>query len=122
MDLTHLGAETSVTGSCHLLRVNGLAILVDCGLAQGSEAVLPMDDWPVAPGDRRTVEVARHDVYAPDARIVAIGAGGESEVPRSRLLFFWGAAVGDPSRRVLVSLHPDTDVYVARIDGTSVLK
>jgi uncharacterized repeat protein (TIGR01451 family) len=68
-------------------------------------------DWPVAPGDRRTVEVARHDVYAPDARIVAIGAGGEAEVPRSRLLFFWGAAVGDPSRRVLVSLDPDTGVY-----------
>ncbi|HEX9186634.1 MAG TPA: M12 family metallo-peptidase, partial [Vicinamibacteria bacterium] len=72
---------------------------------------LRIADWPVAPGDRRTVEVARHDVYAPDARIVAIGAGGEAEVPRSRLLFFWGAAAGDPSRRVLVSLDPDTAVY-----------
>ena len=72
------------------------------------EETVRVADWPVAPGDRRTVELTRHDVYAPDARIVAVGAGGETEVPRSRLVFFWGAAAGDPSRRVLLSLDPET--------------
>jgi uncharacterized repeat protein (TIGR01451 family) len=72
------------------------------------EETVRVADWPVAPGDRRTVEVTRHDVYARDARIVAVGAGGEAEVPRSRLLFFWGTAAGDPSRRVLLSLDPET--------------
>lgn len=49
MNLTHLGAENSVTGSCHLLQKNGLSIMVDCGLAQGHDTVVRMDDWPVAP-------------------------------------------------------------------------
>ena len=71
------------------------------------EETVRVADWPVAPGDRRTVEVTRHDVYAPDARIVAIGAGGETEVPRSRLVFLWGAVEGDPSRRVLLSVDPE---------------
>jgi len=47
--LTHLGGEQTVTGSCHLLRVNGVNILVDCGLAQGGERVAPMAGWPVPP-------------------------------------------------------------------------
>jgi metallo-beta-lactamase family protein len=45
----HLGAENQVTGSCHLLRANGLNIIVDCGAAQGEDSVLPMKDWPVLP-------------------------------------------------------------------------
>ncbi len=49
--LNHLGGLGSVTGSCHLFRANGLSILVDCGLAQGRDRVVPMDQWPVAPGD-----------------------------------------------------------------------
>jgi metallo-beta-lactamase family protein len=49
MILQHLGAENCVTGSCHLLQVKGLNIMVDCGLAQGRDPVLPMDDWPAAP-------------------------------------------------------------------------
>jgi uncharacterized repeat protein (TIGR01451 family) len=77
-------------------------------LGTGLEETVRIADWPVGPGDRRTIEVTRHDVYAPGARIVAIGRHGEKEVPRSRLLFFWGTAAGDGSRRVLVSLDPDT--------------
>ena len=76
-------------------------------LATTIEETVSVVDWPVAPGDRRTVEVTRHDVYAPDARIVAIGAEGETEVPRSRLVFLWGAVEGDPSRRVLLSVDPE---------------
>ena len=47
--ITHLGAEHNVTGSCHLLQVNGLNIMVDCGIAQGKDHVIPMDAWPVSP-------------------------------------------------------------------------
>ena len=47
----HLGAESQVTGSCHLLRANGLNIMVDCGAAQGGDSVLPMKDWPVPPAE-----------------------------------------------------------------------
>ncbi len=47
--LTHLGGESCVTGSCHLVQVNGLNILVDCGMVQGGDRALPLDDWPVRP-------------------------------------------------------------------------
>jgi uncharacterized repeat protein (TIGR01451 family) len=77
-------------------------------LGTAVEETVRVRDWPVAPGDRRMVEVTRHDVYAPGARIVAVGRDGEAEVPRSRLLFFWGSAAGDGSRRVLISVDPDT--------------
>ncbi len=35
--LTSYGATREVTGSCHLLNINGYRILVDCGLWQGGE-------------------------------------------------------------------------------------
>lgn len=49
MNIAHLGAENGVTGSCHLMQVNGLNIMVDCGLVQGDDPGLSMDDWPVLP-------------------------------------------------------------------------
>ncbi|MCP4401428.1 MAG: MBL fold metallo-hydrolase [bacterium] len=49
--ITHLGAEHSVTGSCHLLQVKGLNILIDCGLVQGHDVALPMEEWPLKPSD-----------------------------------------------------------------------
>ena len=51
MKIIHLGGENTVTGSCHLLQVHGLNILVDCGMAQGDDFVEPMERWPVAPVD-----------------------------------------------------------------------
>lgn len=50
-EVIHLGGKVTVTGSCHLLCANGLAILVDCGLAQGHDSLLAMEQWPVAPAD-----------------------------------------------------------------------
>ena len=47
----HIGGEHSVTGSCHLLRSQGLNIMVDCGSAQGSATVLPINQWPVKPAE-----------------------------------------------------------------------
>ena len=66
-----------------------------------------IDDWPVAPGLRRTLTVARHDVYAPDARIVAIDHGHEVAVPRSRQVFFWGAIEDEPGSTVMIALDPE---------------
>ncbi len=49
--LTHLGGHHTVTGSCHLLHVGGLHILVDCGLAQGNTEILPLNAWPITPAE-----------------------------------------------------------------------
>lgn len=51
IDIIHLGGEKTVTGSCHLLQANGLNIMVDCGLAQGDDSVMPMEAWPIAPSE-----------------------------------------------------------------------
>jgi metallo-beta-lactamase family protein len=45
--ITHLGAEHHVTGSCHLMQVSGLNIMVDCGLAQGRDEEVKIKDWPI---------------------------------------------------------------------------
>ncbi|WP_180144517.1 MBL fold metallo-hydrolase RNA specificity domain-containing protein [Desulfoluna butyratoxydans] len=50
--LTHLGAHTSVTGSCHLLTItHGPTMLIDCGLAMGEDSLVPFSEWPVEPAD-----------------------------------------------------------------------
>lgn len=52
--ITHLGAKDCVTGSCHLVQArsdagSSINILVDCGIAQGSDPELPFDQFPVPP-------------------------------------------------------------------------
>lgn len=48
--LTHLGGEHCVTGSCHLVQAGGQNFLVDCGMVQGKDRALSMENWPVSPG------------------------------------------------------------------------
>lgn len=76
-------------------------------LAVPLEGSVRIDDWPVAPGLRRALVVARHDVYAPDARIVAVDHGREVDVPRSRQVFFWGSIEDEPGSTVMVALDPE---------------
>lgn len=45
------GAAGEVTGSCHLLEVKHLKILIDCGLFQGSEEYLNYEDFGFNPRD-----------------------------------------------------------------------
>lgn len=51
MDITFLGATQYVTGSCHLIKVNGYKILLDCGLIQGGheQAQKNYEDFPFNP-------------------------------------------------------------------------
>ena len=76
---------------------------------------IAVDAWPVAPGLARTMVLTRTEVYAPDARIVAIGSKGEVEVARSGWIFLLGR---DPSgsARTAVALDPD-DGRAARAGG-----
>lgn len=50
-ELTFHGAARTVTGSCHLLELNGKRILLDCGLYQGhrAEALERNKDFPFDP-------------------------------------------------------------------------
>jgi metallo-beta-lactamase family protein len=47
LPVIHLGGEKCVTGSCHLLQVQGVNILVDCGITQGKDRSLQLSQWPV---------------------------------------------------------------------------
>ncbi len=61
MELTFAGAAREVTGSCHILRVNGKAIALDCGLFQGrrSESSLKNRELPM-PVDELDAVVLSH--------------------------------------------------------------
>jgi len=48
-DLIHLGRETTVTGSCHLIMLSGISIMVDCGLPTGYEKGMALSSMPVKP-------------------------------------------------------------------------
>jgi Metallo-peptidase family M12/IPT/TIG domain len=71
------------------------------------DATLRISGWPVAPEVRKDVVVTRHEIYAPDARILEAKDGAMVELPRSRLVFFWGTEADDPESGVFLALDPD---------------
>ena len=48
MKLYFVGADHEVTGSCHIIEVNGKYLMLDCGLEQGRD-VYVNEDYPVPP-------------------------------------------------------------------------
>ena len=80
MHLTFLGAAGTVTGSRHLLEVDGRRILVDCGLFQGLKE-LRERNWEPLPVDPASIDAVilthahlDHCGYLP--RLVAMGYQG----------------------------------------------
>ncbi len=86
------------------------------------EESLRVDDWPISPGQRAQVVLRRFDVYAPEARIVAIEGGREIEVPRSRTIFFMGVRL-DGSGRFAAGLDPDSgNIRSSHWDGETLFE
>ncbi len=50
MKLYFIGADHEVTGSCHVIEVNGKHIMLDCGMEQGKN-IYVNEDLPVAPSE-----------------------------------------------------------------------
>ena len=80
LSLTFLGAAGTVTGSKHLLEVDGRRILVDCGLFQGLKE-LRLRNWEPLPIDPATIDAVilthahlDHCGYLP--RLVSAGFRG----------------------------------------------
>ncbi|MES9993829.1 MAG: MBL fold metallo-hydrolase [Candidatus Thiodiazotropha sp.] len=46
MQIEFYGATSGITGSCHILRVNDMTILLDCGLIQGRREVMEKNREP----------------------------------------------------------------------------
>src|ERR1700730_3341382 len=84
------------------------AQLVPVLLALPQDARVRLAGWPVGPGERRDVLLARHEVYAPGARVFRVEGDAVTEVPRSRLVFFWGTHAGDPLSELSVAVDPHT--------------
>ena len=53
MKITFLGADRTVTGSCHMLEVHGKKILLDCGMFQGPKIIRSLNyrDFAFNPGE-----------------------------------------------------------------------
>lgn len=67
--------------------------------------------WPIAPGVRADVRITRFEIYAPDARIWKVEGNRQTEVPRSRMVFFRGLAEDDPDLRIFVAVDPGTGAF-----------
>jgi hypothetical protein len=76
-------------------------------IAEPFDREVEISGFPIAPGERADVVIARHEIYAPEAKILAIDRGRTIEVPRSRWIFFWGVSAADASTRVFLSVDPD---------------
>ena len=67
MELEFFGAAREVTGSCHILRVNGRTVLLDCGMFQGRrvESDAKNRTLPVPVSDIDAVVLSHAHIGAP---------------------------------------------------------
>jgi hypothetical protein len=102
-------------GEGELLRLD--VRLVPALLALAPEESARVADWPVAPGVRRDVVLARHEVWAEGAKVFRADALGLTEIPRSPLVFFWGNDTANAGARVLVAVDPRSRALTALVHG-----
>ncbi|HYG65903.1 MAG TPA: M12 family metallo-peptidase [Thermoanaerobaculia bacterium] len=89
------------------------------------DAEVRLGDWPIAPELRADVVLHRREIYAPDAKIYEVRGKRLVEVPRSNLVFYWGAAEVDEDVRVFLSVDPATGEvrgFSQSIDGIQELR
>jgi hypothetical protein len=102
-------------GEGELLRLD--AALVPALLALAPEEGAVVSDWPVAPGRRRALRLVRHDVWAEGAKVFRVDAGVKTEIPRSGLVFLWGADTDGSGDRAVVVIDPSTRALSAFVHG-----
>lgn len=106
------------------------AVTLDPGVAPlllslPAESEVRLGDWPIAPEVRADVVLQRHEIYEPKARIFKTVGQRLVEVPRSRLVFYWGEAETDGDVRVFVSVDPESGEirgFSQSLDGTQELR
>lgn len=76
MQILHHGGKHTVTGSCHELRVDGVVVLIDCGLFQGKDATDIELDFPVEHIDALIVTHAHIDHIGRIPWLLAAGFTG----------------------------------------------
>lgn len=89
------------------------------------DAEVRLGDWPIAPEVRADVVLHRREIYAPEAKIYEVRGKRLVEVPRSNLVFYWGAAEVDEDVRVFLSVDPATGEvrgFSQSIDGIQELR
>lgn len=117
MLITHIGAENCVTGSCHLIQTSpaeagGVNLLVDCGIAQGHDPVLPFDQWPVRPSaiDYLFLTHAHIDHTGRVPDLIDAGFTGEIICTHATL------ALLTPMLRDAMSFSDRTDAHIRRLE------
>lgn len=107
MDVVFAGAAREVTGSCHLLRVNGRQVALDCGLFQGRRAETEARNrrLPVPPGELDAI-VLSHAHIDHAGRIPFLVAQG-----------FQGTIHGTPATRDLCAFMLTDAAHIQRKDA-----
>jgi hypothetical protein len=91
--------------------------LVPALLALAPEGGQEIADFPIAPGVRRRVHLVRHEIYAEGARVFRVDGQFRTEVPRSRLVFFWGSDLEGAGNRLFVAFDPATRGFSGLVHG-----
>jgi Metallo-peptidase family M12/S-layer homology domain len=87
-------------------------------LRNGSDAVVEIENFPVAPGASGKLRLSRFEVAASDARITVRGPDGETSRPMPKISHFSGTIEGEPDSSVYLAVTSDALVaYVHSSHG-----